>query len=719
MKKMRSLILVAQIAESCRRSGFSRKRRQSGTPVELVENAIIPFAYCLQKDPVVLEEVILAGPNSDPSNTDPYCYDECGPDGLGEYDVDECVACYKDEDRIEDITEKYIARGGFSRMTPSIQQVQDCIDFYLPTILTSEEPELFIENTNNRQLAGRIEVPDIIKYEYDCDTSDPSSCDAGSNFWEGIIRVPEDSSENSRKRRDGESCFFEEFSFENAAVLGQADDNEFIFKQRVPAAVLPRFYSVDRLTSKNYEIEFGWDSIGYLYAYGDLENVSVPQTILATPQAFNLTGTTFISYKNDILVDKQSPSSYAISFSPNGRSYDPGVEVATLNMETLAADPISPFQFQLKSVLTPGFREVESASTEAPTNNYVPCIPNLVDPPKCKTITNMPVNVTLSENRSNSMTITKMILNQANKLIKQENKNQLVCEDYSVCQIKIKYLDFPEGRACDEGLCHDALISTGCVGWKEGNACQAYIDNSSDAIFYSNKKGEFFYHWESSENQLYGTASKNKKPLKLDGKKDIVSMLQGLLLVEHDYVNEVEKWIVGKLEGFLWSPCVLSPFRKLSPELALMLFRFKTAEEDEELWNVHRKEYGLDFPPRILRIIWRCPDLRYFMAYRIQDWAISFRDSSNLHCELVKLVKAWTEYDKEDKMLNAFAKRFGKHYVLDAVVPVIRCLFSPLPTIPTNMPGSAHRKEVKEMMKSKDFPPLRKSAKNRRRTLSL
>ena len=42
-------------------------------------------------------------------------------------------------------------------MTPSIQQVQDCIDFYLPTILTSEEPELFIENTNNRQLAGRIE----------------------------------------------------------------------------------------------------------------------------------------------------------------------------------------------------------------------------------------------------------------------------------------------------------------------------------------------------------------------------------------------------------------------------------------------------------------------------------------------------------------------------------------------------------------------------------
>ena len=112
----------------------------------------------------------------------------------------------------------------------------------------------------------------------------------------------------------------------------------------------------------------------------------------------------------DILVDVQSPSSYAISFSPNGRSYDPGVEVATLKMESLASDPISPFQFQLKSVMTPGFREIESASTEAPTNNYVPCIPNLVDPPKCKTINNLPVNVTLSENRSNSMTVRKRAL---------------------------------------------------------------------------------------------------------------------------------------------------------------------------------------------------------------------------------------------------------------------------------------------------------------------
>ena len=132
-----------------------------------------------------------------------------------------------------------------------------------------------------------------------------------------------------------------------------------------------------------------------------------------------------------------------------------------------------------------------------------------------------------------------MVLNQANKLIKS-SRNEVTCEDFSVCQIKIKYLDFPAGRPCSGAVCHDALVSTGCVGWKKGNACQAYIDNDQDAIFYGNKsktftksttnqtfsEREFYYSWQGSENQLYGTSKKNTKSLKLEGKKDVVEMLQ-------------------------------------------------------------------------------------------------------------------------------------------------------------------------------------------------
>lgn len=82
-------------------------------------------------------------------------------------------------------------------------------------------------------------MPDIIKFEYGCEASESESCNSGSDFWEGIIRLTEESAD--RKRRDGEqNCFFEEFrfinlwqkhvfyndySFENAAVLGQAADN--------------------------------------------------------------------------------------------------------------------------------------------------------------------------------------------------------------------------------------------------------------------------------------------------------------------------------------------------------------------------------------------------------------------------------------------------------------------------------------------------------------
>ncbi|CBY11049.1 unnamed protein product [Oikopleura dioica] len=438
---------------------------------------------------------------------------------MGEYNIDQCVSCYKDPARITDIKNKYDAAGGFNRLTPSIEQVQNCIDYYLPTILTSEEPELFVE------------MPDIIKFEYGCEASESESCNSGSDFWEGIIRLTEESAD--RKRRDGEqNCFFEEFSFENAAVLGQAADNEFEFKQRVPAAVLPRFNSVDRLSSKAYEIEFGWDSLGYLFVYGDLYNVSIGQTILATPEDFTLEGSTFISYKNDILVDDVDPSTFSITFSPNRRSFEPSLEVGTIQLEAVEDNPLSAFQFQLKSSLTPGFLELDPPSTESPTNNYVPCIPNLAEAPKCKFIENLPVNVTLSKSRSNSMTkfkvtkkITKMVLNQANKLIKS-SRNEVTCEDFTVCQIKIKYLDFPSGRSCSGGICHDALISTGCVGWMDGNACQAYIDNDQDAIFYGNKKGEFYYNWKGAETQLYGTSTKNQKSLKLDGKNDVVQMLQ-------------------------------------------------------------------------------------------------------------------------------------------------------------------------------------------------
>jgi len=68
---------------------------------------------------------------------------------------------FQDPARITDIKNKYDAAGGFNRLTPSIEQVQNCIDYYLPTILTSEEPELFVESTNGNNFVGRIEGTEI------------------------------------------------------------------------------------------------------------------------------------------------------------------------------------------------------------------------------------------------------------------------------------------------------------------------------------------------------------------------------------------------------------------------------------------------------------------------------------------------------------------------------------------------------------------------------
>jgi hypothetical protein len=107
-------------------------------------------------------------------------------------------------------------------------------------------------------------------------------------------------------------------------------------------------------------------------------------------------------------VDDLDLSTFSITFSPNMRSTEPSIEVGKIQLQAVEETPLTAFQFQLKSSLTAGFLELEAPEPEEPTNNYVPCIPDLTDAPKCKIIENEPVNVKLSESRSNSMTVSDL-----------------------------------------------------------------------------------------------------------------------------------------------------------------------------------------------------------------------------------------------------------------------------------------------------------------------
>ena len=107
-------------------------------------------------------------------------------------------------------------------------------------------------------------------------------------------------------------------------------------------------------------------------------------------------------------MDDLDPSTFSITFSPNMRSTDPSIEVGKIELQAVEETPLTAFQFQLKSSLTAGFLEVESPEPEEPTNNYVPCIPDLADAPKCKIIENEPVNMKLAVSRSNSMTVSRL-----------------------------------------------------------------------------------------------------------------------------------------------------------------------------------------------------------------------------------------------------------------------------------------------------------------------
>ena len=105
-----------------------------------------------------MENVVLAGPDGEIGDSyDPYCHQECQPINLsGDYDVDACILCYKNETRLNEIREKYIDAGGRHRSSPSISLIMHCLDTYLPTLLTSEEPYLVQLETNDTAVSGYI-----------------------------------------------------------------------------------------------------------------------------------------------------------------------------------------------------------------------------------------------------------------------------------------------------------------------------------------------------------------------------------------------------------------------------------------------------------------------------------------------------------------------------------------------------------------------------------
>ena len=76
---------------------------------------------------------------------------------------------------------------------------------------------------------------------------------------------------------------------------------ELFFDTTIPAPVLPRFYSIDRnAANDHYNIEFGWDTIGYMYVFGDFNNLHVPQMLITMPCPYELQqeSIVFVNYRS-------------------------------------------------------------------------------------------------------------------------------------------------------------------------------------------------------------------------------------------------------------------------------------------------------------------------------------------------------------------------------------------------------------------------------------
>ena len=111
--------------------------------------------------------------------------------------------------------------------------------------------------------------------------------------------------------------------------------------------------------------------------------------------------------------------------------------------------------------------------------------------------------------------------------------------------------------------------------------------------------------------------------------------------------------------------------------------RMKSAIGNDELYQFHQKEYGLDLPERVVSVFGETTmeATRKMMATTVEeiwnfgDMHIRYGNTGAL-CEIAKIIEKWTRFDK--KMLDAFLEDIdGCDFI-----PTIKCLFAPLPLPP-------------------------------------
>ena len=77
------------------------------------------------------------------SLTNKYPFSECQRDEINHlYNIADCMLCYKNETMLNEIINTFAESGGSWRVQPSIPLIKNCLDQYLPTLLTSEQPTL-------------------------------------------------------------------------------------------------------------------------------------------------------------------------------------------------------------------------------------------------------------------------------------------------------------------------------------------------------------------------------------------------------------------------------------------------------------------------------------------------------------------------------------------------------------------------------------------------
>ena len=126
----------------------------------------------------------------------------------------------------------------------------------------------------------------------------------------------------------------------------------------------------------------------------------------------------------------------------------------------------------------------------------------------------------------------QVLLNQANKRIKNYNATEIECPHHQACEITMIFTHLEAFTNCqNKKNCYEGSVSSKCVSLPETKACLDFVDEEEKnqhrhTLQWHKHTQNFYYSWENKRQVLRASVISNAKRLKIEGKRKVSNLIK-------------------------------------------------------------------------------------------------------------------------------------------------------------------------------------------------